>query len=223
MPLPTSVNRQHIHTRQINFTGFEREDGLFDIEAHLTDTKTYEFSNNWRGSIKPGEALHEMWLRVTVNDHFVIQAVEAATDNSPFSICPDITPVYKSLVGLTMGPGWRQAVRKQVGGVQGCTHLTELLFPMATVAIQTIRPLQNHRRQLADSDSRRHVGKPFVLNTCHAWDQHSPVVRENAPDYYIPPEQAQPEQADLIASSATRDEAAPVKPAPAKPTPVTEE
>ena len=91
---------------------------------------------------------------------------------------------------------------------------------MATVAIQTIRPLQNHRRQLADSDSRRHVGKPFVLNTCHAWDQHSPVVRENAPDYYIPPEQAQP---DLIASSATRDEAAPAERTPSKPIPATEE
>ena len=127
-----------------------------------------------------------MLLRVTVNDKLEIKEIEAATDNSPFAMCPDITPAYKSLVGLTMGPGWRQAIRQKVGGVQGCTHLTELLFPMATVAIQTIKPLQNHRRRVADSDNSRYKGKPFVLNTCHAWDESSEVVKENAPDYYVP-------------------------------------
>lgn len=186
MPLPTPVRREHIHTRQINFAGYEREDGLFDIEGHLVDTKTYAFSNNWRGTIEPGQALHEMWLRVTVNDHFEVIDIEAATDNSPFAMCPDITPVYKSLIGVTIGPGWRKAIRDRVGGVHGCTHLTELLSPLATVAIQTIRPLQNHRRRQADSDSRHFKGKPFVLNTCHAWAEHSPVVRDNAPDYYVP-------------------------------------
>jgi hypothetical protein len=186
MPLPTPVRRQHIHTRQINFCGYEREDGLFDIEGHLVDTKTYAFSNNWRGSIEPGDALHEMWLRLTVNDKFEVVDIEAATDNSPFQMCPDITPAYKALIGATIGPGWRKVIRERVGGIQGCTHLTELLSPLATVAIQTIRPLQNHRRRKADSDSRHYKGKPFVLNTCHAWAEHSAVVRDNAPDYYIP-------------------------------------
>jgi len=190
MPLETPVKRQHIHTRQISFNGFEREDGLFDIEAHLIDTKTYAFSNLWRGEIQPGTALHEMLLRVTINERFEIQDIEAATEHSPFQICPDIAPVYKQLKGVTMGPGWRKTIRERVGGMQGCTHLTELLYPMATVAIQTIRPLQNHRRRVADSDSRASRGKPFVLNTCHAWAEYSPVVRQNAPDYYVPPEQS---------------------------------
>src|SRR5690606_7150973 len=135
MPLPTPARREHIHTRQINFCGYEREDGLFDIEGHLVDTKTYAFSNNWRGSIEPGEALHEMWLRVTVNDKFEVVDIEAATDNSPFEMCPDITPAYKALIGATIGPGWRKVIRDHVGGMNGCTHLTELLSPLATVAI----------------------------------------------------------------------------------------
>lgn len=194
MPLPSPVEREHIHTRDIHFTGYERKDGLFDIEAHLVDTKTYEFSNNWRGAIRPGEALHEMWLRVTVNGDFTIQDIEAATDNSPFEICPDITPNYKRLIGLTIGPGWRKAVLEHVAGTEGCTHITELLYPLATVAVQTIRPLQNHRRRQVDSDVSRHHGRPFVLNTCHAWAESSPVVKENAPDYYRP--------ADIMASDA---------------------
>lgn len=203
MPLQTPVKRQHIHTRQINFSGYEREDGQFDIEAHLTDTKTYAFNNNWRGEIAPGTALHEMLLRVTINDKFEIVDIEALTEHSPFQMCPDIAPVYKQLIGVTMGPGWRKIIRQHVGGVQGCTHLTELLYPMATVAIQTIRPLQNHRRRVADSDSRASRGRPFVLNTCHAWAEHSPVVQHNAPDHYVPRDQSQ-----LIRLSPAEEEAA---------------
>jgi len=52
MPLPDGSPRKHAHTRAIEYRGYEREDGLWDIEAHMTDTKTYEFRNDWRGQIK---------------------------------------------------------------------------------------------------------------------------------------------------------------------------
>ena len=187
MPLPEELPRKHAHTRAISYQGYEREDGLWDIEAHMTDTKTYNFRNSWRGEVKVGEPLHEMLLRVTIDNEFVIRDVVAVTDNSPFKICPEITSVYKTLVGIRMGPGWRKAIRKKVGGVQGCTHLTELLFPMATVAMQTIWPLLNHKRKAVDSDtpkSDKSSNRPIVLDTCHAWSTNSLIVKENAPNYY---------------------------------------
>lgn len=188
MPLPDSSPRKHVHTRAISYRGFERDDGLWDIEAHMTDTKTYAFRNNWRGEVAIGEPLHEMLLRVTIDDSFTIRDIFAATDNSPFSMCPDIAPNYKSLVGIKMGAGWRKAIRQKVGGVQGCTHLTELLFPMATVAMQTIWPLLRHRMNKADSAIDKSDKRPMVLDTCHAWSTDSPVVQMNAPQYYTGPE-----------------------------------
>lgn len=184
MPLSTPAPRAHIHTRAIHFAGFEREDGLFDIEAHMTDTKTYPFNNDWRGQINPGEALHEMFVRVTVDAHFVVKQVEACTQNSPFQMCPDIAPNYTALVGLKMGRGWREGIRERVGGVAGCTHITELLYPMATVAFQTITPLRKHRNNRPDSDMSHLGKKPVVLNTCHAWAEDSPVVKANVPAFY---------------------------------------
>ncbi|MDA1371919.1 MAG: DUF2889 domain-containing protein [Proteobacteria bacterium] len=184
MPLPDGSPRKHVHTRAIEYRGYEREDGLWDIEAHMTDKKTYEFKNNWRGEIKVGEPLHEMLLRVTIDDSFVIRDVIAVTDNSPFQMCPEITPFYKTLIGIRMGPGWRKAIRMKVGGVQGCTHLTELLFPMATVAMQTIWPLRSKKRNRTDSDTPESGKRPVVLDTCHAWSTDSPVVKENASKYY---------------------------------------
>jgi hypothetical protein len=184
MPLPDASPRKHIHTRAIDYRGYEREDGLFDIEAHMTDVKTYSFQNNWRGEVPAGEPLHEMLLRVTIDETFEIKDVVAVTDHSPFAMCPDITPNYKSLIGIRMGPGWRRAIRQKVGGVEGCTHLTELLFPMATVAMQTIWPLLRHRQNRADSDIPKSSKRPAVLDTCHAWASDSEVVKENAPDFY---------------------------------------
>ena len=185
MPFPDASPRKHVHTRAIDYRGYEREDGLWDIEAHMTDTKTYEFSNKWRGTVPVGEPMHEMLLRVTIDDSFVIQDIFAATEHSPFQMCPAIAPNYKKLIGIKMGPGWRKAIRMKVGGTEGCTHLTELLFPMATVAMQTIWPIRSKRKQESDTEEKQPQGKrPVVLDTCHAWASHSPVVRENAPKYF---------------------------------------
>jgi len=185
MPFPDASPRKHVHTRAIDYRGYEREDGLWDIEAHMTDTKTYEFSNKWRGTVPVGEPMHEMLLRVTIDDSFVIQDIFAATEHSPFQMCHAITPNYKKLIGIKMGPGWRKAIRMKVGGTEGCTHLTELLFPMATVAMQTIWPIRSKRKQESDTEEKQPQGKrPVVLDTCHAWASDSPVVRENAPKYF---------------------------------------
>ena len=39
----SAVPREAVHKRQINCNGFVRNDGLYDIEAELTDHKTYPF------------------------------------------------------------------------------------------------------------------------------------------------------------------------------------
>jgi hypothetical protein len=184
MSLPAPVKREHLHTRSITYEGYEREDGMWDIEAHMTDTKTSEFNNDWRGTVKVGEPLHEMRLRVTIDNGFVIRDIEAATENSPFQMCPDIAPNYKALIGINMGPGWRKAIRQKVGGRDGCTHLTELLFPMATVAFQTIWPKRHKNTNKSDADMSGSKHKPQVLDTCHAWASDSPVVKKNAKDFY---------------------------------------
>ena len=184
MPLPEAEAREPLHTRSISYQGYRREDGLWDIEAHMTDVKSYSFQNHFRGTIEAGEALHEMLLRVTIDDEFVIQDVIAVTDNSPFENCPEIVGAYKSLAGIRMGPGWRRNVRQKVGGVHGCTHLTELLFPLATVAMQTLWAFKNHRRHQTDQDHRQDRKRPAILDTCHAWAATSPVVKRNAPEFY---------------------------------------
>ncbi|MGB0571652.1 MAG: DUF2889 domain-containing protein [Alphaproteobacteria bacterium] len=181
MPLSSPAAREHIHNRTVECKGYRREDGLWDIEGRLVDVKTYTFHNNERGDVPPGEPVHEMWIRLTVDDDMKIHGVEATTEYSPFSVCKQIAPNFERLVGVSIGPGWRKRVRDRVGGVEGCTHIVEMLGPVATTAFQTIYPLKNKERPEGEKTSTR---PPRLLNTCHAFRSDGPKVKEFWPDHY---------------------------------------
>ena len=198
MPLSPPVGRQHLHTRRVTCQGFFREDGLWDIEGRITDEKSYEHANEWRGPLKPGDFVHDMSIRLTLNDRFTIVDVAAVTDKSPYRIYGDVTPDFKKLIGLRVGGGFHREVRARLGGVHGCTHIVELLGPVATTAFQTIssgkaRELERAHRAKSDpapqedapSKPRR---KPYVIDTCHAWAADGPVVKRWAPDFYSGPD-----------------------------------
>ena len=154
MPLSAPAPRKHLHTRAITVKGYTRDDGLWDIEGHMTDNKSYTFTNNWRGTVPPEVPLHEMWVRLTLDDDYIVIDAEAVSDHTPLEICRSITPEYKKLKGLRVGPGWNRKVKELLGGTRGCTHLTELLGPMATVAFQTISVEKNCRRAKNPQEAR---------------------------------------------------------------------
>ncbi len=185
MPLSPPEPREHIHTRDITCTGYRREDGRWDIEGHLTDTKTYPFTNNERGEVPPGVPVHEMWIRLTVTDDMKIEAVEAATDFSPFAVCREVAPNFERLVGLKIGPGWRKRALAKVGGVEGCTHIVELLAPVATTAFQTIFPIKSREQPKSNTPSDR---PPRLLNTCHAFRSDGQKAKEFWPKFYDGPD-----------------------------------
>jgi len=184
MPLSDPAPREHIHTREIICHAYEREDGLFDLDAHLSDVKTYDFPNQDRGGIKAGEPLHGMWLRLTIDTSFVIKAVEAKMDHTPYHFCKMIEPDHQKLVGLQIGAGWNRKVREVLGGTHGCTHLREMLGRMATVAFQSV---YSRNRQTGEEIDDRRGEKPWVLDGCHTWSSDSPVVKREYPDWYTGP------------------------------------
>ncbi|HCH57223.1 MAG TPA: hypothetical protein DEV64_09055 [Rhodospirillaceae bacterium] len=184
MPLSTvDVDREPIHTRAIECRSFRRSDGLWDIEGHLTDVKAYPFSNEFRGEIKPGEPLHDMWIRLTVDREFTVQQVEVHTDSGPYEMCPAILPNFQKLSGLKIGPGWNRRVRESLGGARGCAHLVDMLKPIATVAFHTVRFSDSSPANAAESKKLTKASRPPV-NTCHVWSSDGEMIRSEYPDFY---------------------------------------
>jgi hypothetical protein len=188
MPLSAPAPRELLHTRQIECQGFRRTDGLWDIEAHMTDRKSYSFPSDERGEVVAGTPIHDMWVRVTLDDSFLIQAIEAVTDSSPYRLCPAITPNFQRLVGLRIGPGFTRKVKELVGGVEGCTHLVELMGPLGTTAFQTIfsakHRAQRERAEGSESVPEQPRKRPRLIDTCHALASDSPVTKRSWPEFY---------------------------------------
>ncbi len=177
MSLSAPAARQPLHTRRVVCQGFRRDDGLWDIEGRLLDTKSYDFPNRDRGgAIAAGEPIHEMAVRVTIDDGYVIHKVEAVTLQAPFSICGAVAPAFAALEGLSLGPGFLRHVRERFGGVAGCTHLIELMAPIATTAFQTLAPLVGAE---AGKDARR----PRIIDSCHALAADGGVVAREWPQF----------------------------------------
>jgi hypothetical protein len=180
MPLSPPAPRQHLHTRTITLHGYTRDDGLIDIEAHLTDTKTHAGTRH-DGSVRNiGEPLHDMWLRLTLNHHRDIVVCEASMDATPFAICPGAATNFAALAGLRIEAGFIRRAMERVGGTNGCTHLRELLQQLGTVAYQTLYSAG----RMTDDPSRLGAHRPPLLNSCYAWDEHGDMVRTRFPAWH---------------------------------------
>lgn len=184
MPLSKPTGRALLHERDITVRGYRRTDGHFDIEAHLIDTKSYSFPLADRGELAAGEPLHEMWVRLTVDEDLTIVTSEAATEHGPYTICPDAAPNFARLAGLKIGRGFLRAAGERVGGVAGCTHLRELLQQLGTTAIQTLYAVRQRREESEQAAMRR----PPMLNSCYAYAADGPVVRRRWPEFYTGPD-----------------------------------
>ena len=184
MPLSPPAPRTARHQRRVNYQGYERDDGLWDIEGELHDSKMHDApSFRDAGRRRAGEPIHHMWLRVTVNRQLVVQAIDVAMDTHPLKDCPQAQPALQSMVGCSMARGWRQAIQKNLGGVASCTHLRELLFNLATAAFQTIPHARESRRREAGLPRFDGDQPPFYMGKCMTWDFNGPVVARVAPQF----------------------------------------
>ncbi len=175
VPLSAPVARTHLHDRRATYRGYRRDDGLWDIEAELHDSKTAPFTIPGERAWAAGEPIHGMAIRLTVDDGTVVRAIEVAMDHVPHGPCPQAAAPMQRLVGCRLARGWRKSIEQHLGGIQGCAHLRELLFNMATAAFQTMVPSE---RPVNLEHPPPHLGK------CLTWDFDGPVVQRHYPKFY---------------------------------------
>lgn len=187
MPLSTPKSgRKPLHRRVISVQGYLRDDGLYDIEGHLCDTKAVDFKLQ-SGMRAAGTPIHEMWLRLTINQQLDIVDAEAVTDAMPYEgACDQIVPEYRALIGLSIRPGFTYRIRELFGGTRGCTHITDLIGSVATTAFQT----------LAGQIKQGGEKQPFQLDRCHALRVGGDVVAQYYPRWHVKDTKAKRPKAD---------------------------
>lgn len=181
MSLPAAApQRQLKHRRQFDVQVFSRGDGLWEVDATLTDTKAR--AAPLASGIRPaGVPIHEMQLRLVVNEALDILEAGSETRWMPYDgICNQHGDAYRHLVGLNLARGFRRAALERLGGTQGCTHLTELTQVLPTAVIQAFAG--------EVIDTRGTVGDhpPFQIDRCHALRSDGEAVRLHYPRWHRP-------------------------------------
>jgi hypothetical protein len=176
---PPSVARQPLHRRVVQVEAFRRDDGLFDLEARLVDTKPFAI-DLLSGPREAGDPVHDMTLRVTIDAHFTIVDVQTDPTRVPNpGVCEAVAPKYDRLLGLNLLRGFRKQVQARLGRTEGCTHLSELTTVLPTAALQSIAHLV---RPVDDPESPE---PPFFIGQCHAYDRSGEVVRRHYPQWFV--------------------------------------
>ena len=190
---PSAFTRTPLHTRAVTYRGFSRSDGLWDIEGRLVDTKDYAYEKFEGGRLEPGSPAHHMFVRLTVDDALKIVDVETDMLATPFGECVKAAEPMRRLIGATLGKGWRKAIDSAIGGVEGCTHLRELLFNMATAALQAIPPyMQHQRRERGDAPTQDPQAPPYI-GQCLSWRRDGPAVQRIYPQFFITRPKSEPD------------------------------
>ena len=171
MPLSTPAVRRDIHRRVIDMQAYARTDGLFDVEAHLVDTKPFDFQRFSTPTTWPaGTPLHDLWLRLTIDSAYEVKAIEASSDVTPFAICKEAEKTLSVLVGDRVAKGWSSRVKEKLRGAASCTHLMEVLIPLGSTAYQAINALRTDRITNLESQVNK-------IDSCYAYGREREVVQ----------------------------------------------
>src|ERR1700759_1003772 len=195
MALSSHVSRQLRHRRAIRADAYEREDGLWDIEACLTDDKPRDVK--LASGVRPnGLPIHELWLRITIDRKLNVVDAEASSDWVPYpGLCQASNPAYRALIGLNLRQNFRREAARLLGGTAGCTHLTELCAILPTAAIQAYAgdvwntgdstPGAGSGNESSNStDEHSNAKPPSQLGRCHALRFDGEAVQQFYPRWY---------------------------------------
>jgi len=125
-----------------------------------------------------------MGVRLVYDAQLRVHDVDTFTNAAPYGHCPEGGRALKSLIGLRMTSGWSREVSSRLRGAASCTHLMELLIPMATTAFQSLSALRSARLERLDV-----TGRPMKIDSCYAYGAQRELVRRQWPEYYRPSEE----------------------------------
>jgi len=167
-----TAERTELHHRQIDMRFYQRADGLYEIEGRLLDRKSHPFRRLLHDHDTPaGTPLHDITVRLVVDAGLLVHDAGATLAATPFGVCRETANTLAPLKGLRIGAGWNKRVRELLGGAASCTHIMELLGPMATTAFQGIAPQRLERLRQHDSDEQK-----SRIDSCYAYGREREVV-----------------------------------------------
>jgi hypothetical protein len=160
------LKKERLSARTIRMQTFRVDDQRVLVEGSLDDERMIEVYGRDNSLLGPGP-VHGMKARFLIGGiPPKILDAEAEMPEVPMEECPEVRDRVKELIGLTIAYGYSREVKKLLGGVKGCVHLTSLILAMGPAALHGWN--NNNRRRPAPAEFGSFMLE-YIKNSCWVW------------------------------------------------------
>jgi hypothetical protein len=139
------VEREHVHTRTIDYDAVAETDGSVKVDAKLCDLRRIRFMSSVGGRVMRPGVVHDVELKLATDADRVVSESGFNMYTVPFTdreqaagmACRDIEPAFDVLVGAKAGEQYVRDVNSRIGGRKGCFHGLALAIGAGPVIAQT--------------------------------------------------------------------------------------
>jgi hypothetical protein len=165
-----------VHERRLEFRTYPLKDGRLIVEGWLRDER-FKPGYHWNGRPRPPGVVHWICVRMLVGGWppCILEA-EAEMPQVPHELCPTTLESVKKVVGMTIVSGYSEEVRKRLGGIQGCTHMTHLITVMGPAALHGYWNHYSRKRRPLPRSMDQIPGLEYLINSCTLWKEDGPMI-----------------------------------------------
>jgi len=161
-----------VHTREISMRTSDLGDHYILVEGSLID---HRFQKKQNEPLEQSELVPHMVIQLKIKGpEMLIEQAEATMPHHPREECPEVLPWIRNLEGVRIAPGFTMKVKKIIGGIKGCAHLTSLVIAMGESAVQGYWAAYGAGRE---GRPPREQEIKNVVNTCYLWREDGPIIR----------------------------------------------
>jgi hypothetical protein len=174
MNLDAKYKDRKIHTRRLQISTYEYDDGHIVVEGILKDDLLIPIYAS--GKEKQPHSPHHMIIQILVEcSSFTIRDIIVKMLSIPYDWCTETSDSLDSIKGLKIEPGFTSKVKKMLRESKRCLHLTTLFFAMVPTVMQGYWTF--NARKPRSGDVPYDMIKNYLIDTCWVWRKDGPRLK----------------------------------------------
>ncbi len=171
------MGNKKVFNRTIDITCYEDSSDSIIVQGELKDTRLCPYYLVTGERKDPG-ILHNMKVSMRVSGNTLqISDIHVEMPHYPREECIESNIHIQKLNGLSITKGFTKAVKDTIGGIKGCTHVTNLILAMAPAAVQGFWANKAQKpvtKEFANQGSMSH----YLIDTCYVWRKDGPMIKK---------------------------------------------
>ena len=178
--LRSLITEAPVHERKVEIKTYPLGEKEVIVEGWLTDKRLIE-GYRWDGEKRSPEVVHRLGVIMRLGG-WPLTILDAGAEmvNIPHGQCGVTLSSVAKIIGIAIVAGFTEEVRRRLGGVKGCTHLTYLIVAMAPAALHGFWTSASRVPPKIPGSLEEFPALKQLKNSCTLWREGGPLMKEIA-------------------------------------------